>query len=74
MTDPLALHDIKVEDVPSFGLTGKVGMQKRLTFYAGSHGPFYRTYDAAAVTTQKMLEDMNSQVQQLRLLEGPVEG
>ncbi len=66
----LGVHDVSLSDVPSFGTGGQIKTMKRLTFYVGSHGPFFRTYTQEEATTEKMQSDINSQVQQIRILEG----
>jgi len=64
----LTVHDIKVEDVATFGRAGQVIQQKRVTFYVGDHGPFVNTYDKAAATTDRIKSDIDAQVQQLKTL------
>ena len=64
----LTVHDIKLEDTTNFGRAGQVVQQRRLTFYVGDHGPFVKVYAPAEATTERLQSDIDTQVQQLRIL------
>jgi hypothetical protein len=68
--EDLIVHDIKVADAPFFGATGNVSKRTRVTFFVGNHGPFTLEYDPQQATTEKIQSDINSQVQQLRIVTG----
>lgn len=64
----LTVHDIKLEDTTNFGRAGQVVQQRRLTFYVGDHGPFVKVYAPAEATTERLQSDIDTQVQQLRII------
>jgi hypothetical protein len=64
------VHDINVSEQAFFGLGGSVSKRTRVTFWVGTHGPFVRDYEPGQATTDKIQSDINSQVQQLRIIGG----
>jgi len=72
MADPneLNLHDLQMSDTTAFTVGGAAVRRTRVTFFIGSHGPFVREYEAEMATTQKIQDDIDSVIKQLRILTG----
>lgn len=67
--DPLAVHDVKVEDVPRFNGTGQTVVVTRVTFYVGAHGPFVREFAPGQATASSIQAAFDAQVSMLRALQ-----
>ena len=68
--DELKVTDIRVVDVPEFSRTGAFSMVREVTFFVGPHGPFARRYNIEDYTAEKVQQDIDSEVQGLRILMG----
>lgn len=66
--ETLNVHDITTTEQPFFGLGGVVKKQTRVTFYVGTHGPFTLTYDEGQGTAEKIQNDINAKVRDLRVI------
>jgi hypothetical protein len=66
--DDLRVHDITSNEQPYFGPGGITKKQTRVTFYVGSHGPFTLTYDESQGTAQRIQDDINAKVRDLRTI------
>lgn len=64
----LKVHDISVSHQQAIDSHGNISVQKRLTFFVGSHGPFFKTYSEAEGTADRMKSDIGAQVAELQSL------
>jgi hypothetical protein len=68
MADPMGLdvRNINLREQVGFNSAGAVVTTEILTFYVGTHGPFYHYFDPAQVTPTAVAAVINAKVTQLR--------
>jgi hypothetical protein len=64
----LIVHDLSTSEQPFFGPGGVIKKQTRVTFYVGSHGPFTLTYDEGQGSAERIQNDINARVRDLRVI------
>jgi hypothetical protein len=66
--DPLDLkvHDIAIADTTVFLPGGAPQVQRRITFFVGTHGPFTLSYDKAQATADAVKRDIQAEVDTIR--------
>jgi len=62
------VHDISVSHQPAPDGKGGMTTRKHLTFFVGTHGPFFKDYAEADGTADKMKSDIQAQVAELQSL------
>jgi len=68
-TEPdLAIHDVKISEAASLGLTGAVTRVTTVVWYVGPHGPFIAQFLAAEFTAEKARSTMDAKAAELRTL------
>lgn len=60
------VNGVSVMDVPGQNAAFQPTVQKRVTFYVGTSGPFYLTYDSKDYSADRVLNDIKAQVDTLR--------
>jgi len=62
-------HDITVTEQPIVSQNGQVQMQRRLTFWIGSHGPFTKIYGPGEGTATQYKADIQKEIDDLTSLQ-----
>lgn len=63
--EDLKPHDINVTETPKLGPGGTVTMQRTVTFFIGTHGPFQKIYDAGQYSAAQVKTDIQNEIDQL---------
>jgi hypothetical protein len=67
------VHGISVQDVTGVNGAFQPTAQKRVTFYVGTSGPFFLTYDLKDYAADTVLADIQKEVDTLKSI-GAIEG
>jgi hypothetical protein len=70
MPDPLQIHDLQTRDAAVFLPTGTVATMRRVTFWAGTHGPFTFDLDPQQATASVINSRIEDIVKELRMVQG----
>ena len=62
----LTVHDIAVSEQTTFAPGGGAAVQKRVSYFVGTHGPFTLVYNKADGTAARIKADIQAQVDDLR--------
>lgn len=62
------VNGISVQDVPSTNAALQAIVQKRVTFYVGTSGPFFLTYNLADYSADRVLADIQREVDTLKAI------
>jgi len=62
------VNGVSVQDVPGLSPGLQPTVQKRVTFYVGSSGPFFLTYDLKDYAPDRVITDINKEVDTLKAI------
>jgi hypothetical protein len=63
------ISGLTVSDIAGVNGALQPTVQKRVTFYVGTRGPFYLTYDQAAYNPEKVIADVQAEVSRLKQID-----
>ena len=69
-----SVHDIQVTQQPFFNPNGQINSQHRVQFFVGTHGPFILTFVGKEWDPNKVRQQIEQKVQELRTITGDFGG
>lgn len=64
-----SITGLTVSDIAGINAALQPTTSKRVTFYVGTRGPFYLTYQQAEYSADKVIEDVQAEVSRLKQID-----
>lgn len=63
------ISGLSVSDIAGVNGALQPTVQKRVTFYVGTRGPFYLTYEQAAYSADQVITDVQAEISRLKQID-----